>query len=158
MKPNAEQIEQIQILLTTDDAAVTFYKKGTDESQGYWYLTNNGVSEAGPVANKDGDLKFYKDRTIADFLAFVQNNEVNATVNLTSRVGEDEPFEDWEHLARYMGITDLVVLSTKVPKRVAAKFQYYATMSTTVSEKMRSLVYEYVKQEIKDNAESDMFR
>ena len=157
MKPNAEQIEQIQTLLINDDAAVSFRRKGTKEEQGYWYVTNSRVSEAGP-ANKEGDLKFYHDRDITDFLAFAEKNELTAVVNLTGRNYGDEEFEDWDHLARYMGITDLVVLSTKIPKRVAQKFQYYATTDTTVSEKLRSLVYEYVIQETKDNAEKDMFR
>lgn len=157
MKPNAEQIEQIQTLLINEGAAVSFKKKGSKEEEGYWYLTNSDINEAGP-ADKEGDLKFYDDRNIKDFLAFAATNELVATVNLTGSNVGDEEFEDWDHLARYMGITDLVVLSTKVPKRVAQKFQYYATKSTTISEKLRSLVYDYVMQEIKDNAEEDMFR
>jgi len=157
MKPTAEQIEQIQTLLIDEGAAVAFRRKGTKEKEGYWYLTKSDVSEAGP-ADEKGDLEFYRDRDVDDLLAFAEKNDLTATVNLTGRNTGDEEFEDWEHLARYMGITDLVVLSTKVPKRVAQKFQFYATQSTTVSEKLRSLVYDYTIKEIKDNAERDMFR
>ena len=157
MKPTAEQIEQIQTLLVKESASVSFRKKGTKEDAGYWYLTNNDVSESGPV-DKDGNAKFFETHEMKDFLTFIADNEVVAEVNLDGTYSGDTPFESWDHLARYMGLTDLVVMSAKVPKKIAQRFEYYATRDTTVSEKLRSLIYNFVVESIKENAEEDAFR
>ena len=157
MKPDKTQIEQIQTMLYDEGAAVSFPVEGKDEDKGYWYLTKDDISEAGPMS-PEGDLKFYKTRCVESFLAFVQKSDPVAIVNLSGATGGDETFEDWDHLARYMGITDLEVLSTKVPKRIAEKFHYYTSRTTTDSANLRKMVYDYVVSQIKENAEEDAFR
>ena len=157
MKPDKGQIEQIQMMLYDEGASVVFPVKGKTTDGGYWYLTKDGVDEGGP-SNEKGDLEFYKDRDIDSLLAFLQKNDPVAIVNLSGSREGDETFEDWDHLARYMGITDLVVLSTKVPKRIAEKFHYYTTKTTTDSANLRKMVYDYVVAQIKENAEEDAFR
>ena len=158
MKVEKTQIEQIQTMLYQDDASVQFYRQGSKPELGYWYLTNKGVAEAGK-SNKEGDLEFYKTRSIDSLLKFISEGEVIAIVNLDGSNVGDEEFKDWDHLARYMGITDLVVLSTKVPKRIAEKFTYYVTKTDdTVSHKVRELIYNFVVESIKENAERDAFR
>ena len=152
----AEQVEQIQTLLIKEYGSVSFYKKGTTDEDGQWSISNSGISEFGPI--KDGDFTFNKDRTVEQFLEFARENELLATVTLTGQTADYHHFEDWSHLARYMGISDLVVLSVKVPKRIAEKFQYYATRTTTISNKHRELIFKYVIKQIKENAEEDAFR
>jgi hypothetical protein len=147
----------MQTMLYPANASVQFYRRGTKPEEGYWYITNDDISEAGP-SNQEGGVEFYRHRTVDSFIKFASDNDPIAIVNLDASIGSDEKFEDWEHLARYMGITDLVVLSTKVPKRIAEKFQYYATQETTVSSKLRELVYGFVVSSIKENAENDAFR
>lgn len=157
MKPDKAQVEQIQTMLYEDGAAVSFPVKGKNEDQGYWYLTKDDIAEGGPFT-KDGDLEFYEDRDIDQLVEFLAKNDPVAIVNLSNKRDGDETFEDWDHLARYMGITDLVVLSTKVPKRIAEKFTYYTTKSTTVSNQLRQMVYDFVVESIKENAKEDVFR
>jgi len=157
MQPDKTQIERIQTMLYAEGAAVTFYKHGTKIEDGYWYVVEDGIYESGPM-DKDGASEFYEERDIDGFIEFASKNNLAAVVNLDAKRGSDEPFEDWEHLARYMGVTDLVVISAKVPKRIAEKFQFYATKDTTVSNKLRELVYDFVVSSIKENAEKDAFR
>lgn len=157
MQPTLEQVEQIQTALIKEYAAITFYKQGTDPKSGYWYLTADAISEVGKQ-NDAGDPAFYRDKDIDAFLKFAEDGDLVAMVNLDGSNAFEEQFTDWAHLARYMGITDLVVLSTKVPKTIAKKFEYYATKEGTQSEKLRRLVYDYVISCIKENAEKDVFR
>lgn len=157
MKPiTEEQVEQIQALLVKEGGSVSFYKKGTKDDDGSWYVTSSGISEFGPI--KNGDFTFNDTRTVEQFLQFARENELSATVNLTGSNTDDHHFENWDHLARYMGLSDLVVTSVKVPKKIMDKFQYYTTQNMTVSQQLRKLIIDYVIQSIKDNAEEDAFR
>lgn len=165
MHINAEQLEQLQVVLVNDDAA-SFYEAGSSEEKGYWYIgrkkgTDQGISENGPMT-KDGDLKFSHTRYADDFVKFATENDLWANVavyNDDGRYDHDETIKDWDHLARYLGISDLVAVSTKIPKNVANRLRFYATRSSSsVSDTVRGLIYDYVAQSIKDNAETDMFR
>ena len=159
MKPDKTQMEQIQTFLTKRDSAVTFYPKGKEEHDGYWYLTQDSVSECGEWDPKTEDYGFYEDRTLDDFVKFAQGvPDLVAKVNLEGPRSFEETFEDWEHLARYMGLTDLVVMSTKVPRRIAEKFTYYVTQDTTVSNQLRRMIFDFVVDCIKENAAKDALR
>lgn len=159
MKPDKTQVEQIQTFLPKEDSSVTFYPKGKTDKDGYWYLTQDNIAEAGKWIEKDDDLEFYEDRTIEEFINFAGGvPDLVAVVNLQGSRWSEEKFESWDHLARYMGLTDLIVLSTKVPKKLAEKFAYYATKDTTVSTQLRKLVFEFVVNSIKENAEKDALR
>ena len=159
MKPDKTQMEQIQTFLTKQDSCVTFYSKGKKEEDGYWYLTQDSVSECGEWNPKTEENEFYEDRTLDDFVKFAQGvPDLVAKVNLEGSRSFEETFEDWEHLARYMGLTDLVVMSTKVPRRIAEKFTYYVTQDTTVSNQLRKMIFDFVVDCIKENATKDALR
>ena len=165
MNLTAEQLEQISTVLVYDDDGVSFWPRGKTEKDGYWYVVKRrssrdaGIMEAG-AADEKGDYSF-TDRSKDSFLKFASENDLVASVAVDDEDGRydhDQKFEDWEHLARFMGISDLVAVSTKIPKNVANRLRFYATRTSTVSDTVRQLIYDYVAKSMKDNAESDMFR
>jgi len=161
LKMDAEKLTLIQIVLRGEDG-VTFYEKGSSSEKGYWYLTGKEegrIDEAGPQ-NKNGDIVDYKTQSFSAFLEWAKNKELVAetTIYREERGYDQETFEEWDHLTRYLHIADLVVLSTKVPKAVAGKFRYYASRTSDTSSVLREIVYGYVKEQIVENAERDMFK
>ena len=159
MNLDKERLELLRTVLIHEEDYISFYPKGSNSDKGYWYVNAKDVQEAGP-ASKGGD-QVYESRSDESLIELSQKHDLVAEISLYDKDGrymfKDETFEDWEHLARYLGISELVAISTKVPKNVAKKFDYYATMTGTKSEVLRNLVYDYVKEAIKDNAERDMF-
>ena len=155
-----EKLELIQIVLRNEDA-VSFWEKGVvDKKKGFWYIKTNSISEFGPETKENEESPTCDIRHITTFLEWTNNKDLIAETEIYSKreSGYDtEQFFNWDHLARYIGISELVVVSTKIPKNVAKKLKYYVAQQSDISTVLRELIYDYVKNKIIDNAEQTMF-
>jgi len=67
-------------------------------------------------------------------------------------------YESWEPFAKDMGITELVTISTKVPKPFSLKFQKFCEASgETPSWRLRMLIEDYLTEKIKDQGRLLLF-
>ena len=157
MLVDSERLELIQVVLRGEDA-VNLWLGDSKKEKGSWYVTSLHVGRFGSEdAKGEADYKLIRPE---DFLERVKGIELVAETMVYRPEGgyDEKQFSSWEHLAKYLGVNDLVVLSSKVPRAVADKFRYYATMKSTVSDGLREIIYAYVIASIKENAERDMFR
>lgn len=156
MQINSEKLEQVQIVLRGEDSVI-FWAKGADQKNGYWRITWKAVGEFGKEDEK-GEAK-YNHRHPSTFTEWVKDKDMLAETTIYRPKGgyDQEKFDDWDHLARFIGISDLVVVSTKIHKSVAKKLKYYAAKDSDVSATLRELIYKYVKESIIANAERDLF-
>ena len=158
MQITQERLEELQTVILRESSVSFIETDKSFEKNDYWYITNDDVGEQiAPKGESDWD---YKTRSKDSFLKWVEGKDVKANT-IIYREGvtgyDEENFKEWEHLARYLGVSTLVALSTKVPQSVVRKFKYFASSEGTASEVIRGLIYNYVQEQIKLQSQKLMF-
>jgi hypothetical protein len=164
MKMDIEKLTQIQTILKNDDESVEFTED--DFSKGLWYISNNQVHRFGKDNPKEGasiERTYSNQRGIAsltDFLEKIKDLDLKARVFIGHENGKEQykTYYAWNKLADALGISELVTVATKIPKNVAKRFELFANENGGRSLVLRTLVYGYVEKQIKQNAESLMFK
>jgi hypothetical protein len=154
-----EKLEAIQTVLIYDDDGVSIRLSGNGPDDEGWYITNEEkIFEVGKK-NKDGESEYFNQIKGKDFLKLIYGLDLIVSTSVKrGDQNEELEFKDWEHLAEYLGINKLVVLAVKVPEIIARRFEYFATQSGTKSDKLRRLIFEYVKKEWMEQADSLIYR
>lgn len=165
MKLDYEKLSQIQTVLQKDDESVDFttnkFKKGL------YYVSNSKVHKFGEEKGKDNESEIEQtfssnglDRPLSEFFEQINDKELTARIFLgwSEGVAQYQEFKNWNTLAKVLGITKLVTLATKVPHVVAKRFEMFANQRSDRSAVLRSLVYNYVKNQMIKQAEDLMFK
>jgi len=152
---DAERLSQIQAVMYMEDDGVSFFVEGkaSDKDIG-WYVTNsNKIFEHGAIRN--GDYVYFEQTDT--FLEKTKDKELVAKVD-DSEGQEHRIISKWDELAKELGISELVVISTKVPKVIARRFEYFSERKGTKSEELRKLVIQYVKESMVGDIDRLMFK
>lgn len=164
MRLDSEKISQIQTVIVNDDECVEFTEDEFDK--GLWYISNSRIHRFG-AKDKEGESDIEEtfsnsvtDTSYSEFYKQIEGKELKARIFLGRSVGEEkyQVYEDWETLAKTLGISELVTLATKVPKTVAKRFAMFANQKGDRSSVLRKLVYDYVKNQMVEQAETLMFK
>ncbi len=155
MKLDEEKIGLLQVVLTgTEDKeeAVDFAIENF-QKEDYYAVTPSSLWHFWPDENS-------KSLSIETFLKAVEGRELKARYFLGWEGGKQNYryYDDWTKLADAMGVSQMVVLTTKVPKNVAKRFTVFANETGSTSERLRKLVYDYVKEYLAENSGKLMFR
>lgn len=164
MKLDKEKVSQIQTVLLTDDSNVEF--TDSEFEKGLWYISNRNIDkfdEGG--GGKESQIvetfsNYVGDKDYSDFFKEVEGKELKARLSMGYHLGKCQykVYEDWEKLAKVLGISELVTVATKIPKTVAKRFEMFADEKSDRSSVLRELVYDYVKKKMIEQAGSLMFR
>lgn len=151
MRLDLDKLEDIRtaLLQQPEGFIVEFGLKGEEKQ---WCISSDGVFKV-----KGDDVK---EITVEDFINEVGDRDVIAYIFFRWDENNREVygvFEDWDKLANYLGISGLEVLSTKVPKIIAKRFEYFASMESNKSDVLRKLVLEYVKKKWVEEADKLIF-
>jgi len=160
MKLDKEKIELLQVVLTGtgDDGESVEFAEGNGFEKGLSY----GVypSKIYRYENKTEEDIESKRISAEGLLKAIEGKEVRGRYFL----GWDDQkqnyryYDTWDELAKAMGVSQMVTLTTKIPKNVAKRFTVFANEDSSISETLRKLVYGYVQKYMADNSEKLMFR
>jgi len=161
MKLDAEKLELLQVMLTgleDKNENIEFCPGDFDKEPSHNVYGGKIYSYTPPPkGQEDGTSTLVSEDT---FLEAVKGEELKARYFIGWAKDKEQYryYRAWEELAAAMGVSEMVALTTKVPKNVAKRFNLFANEEGTVSETLRKLVYRYVKEYMKDNAEHLLFR
>ena len=163
MKLDPDKINQIQIVLIHEDDFVEFADGKFED--GLWYVSSDRIHRFGEETEEGSKIEetfsiVSSDRPYSEFYKQIEGKELAARIWVGKKAGHDEyqGFTNWEDLAKAIGISELVTLATKVPKTIAKRFTVFANQRSDRSSILRQLVYDYVKQQIIEQADSLMFK
>lgn len=155
-----EKLESIQTVMMMDTDGVNVRLSNLDLDDMGWYITDNEeIFEEGVKINEDEDREYFNKISKETFLDKVKDKDL--ILYVVVKKGDDwenQKFEDWEHLTMFLGINKLVVVSVKIPEIIAKRFEYFSTQSGTKSQKLRELIYEYIKKEWIEQADNLILR
>lgn len=153
MRLDKERLEAIKTMILTDQDGVSLIEKGQKEGEGEYYISYD------VFAYVKGEEVF--DRMSLDQIAdAMKDKEYTAEIFLGWEMGKEakEKIKEWEDLAKYLGISEMVTVATKIPKVVARRFEYFANQGSNKSDTLRKLVYAEVKKNMVDQVDRLMFR
>lgn len=156
MKLDEEKIGLLQVVLTgTEDKEenVEFADENGFKTETYFAVTPSHCWKYWPEDNA-------KEISIESFLKALEGKELKARYFLGWEGGKQNYryYDEWSKLADAMGVSQMVALTTKVPKNVARRFSIFANEENSVSETLRKLIYNYVKGYMADHSDKLMFR
>jgi len=155
--------EKVEDLLTSfvyeDEAGLEFRPAGFKEEDLYWYIGFSGVYRVGGKNPLEGEREWTKIEP-QEFLKEVEGQELVCRVWLGWKEGKEvfREIEDWETLSKIRGVTEMVVLATKVPKIIGRRFEHFANEESSRSDVLRKLVINYIKEQMIEKANSIIFR
>ncbi|MEM3895375.1 hypothetical protein [Thermofilum sp.] len=142
-----DRLDELKTVLEPHEKDEKFFieirEKNKSVDDDGWLISCDAFFRVKPA--KDYEVKEIPEEI---FLEDIKGKDVVAYIPLEYVGGKEtyQKFEEWEHLAKYLGISELVVLSVKVPKIVAKRFEYFATREASKSEVLRKLITNYVKE------------
>lgn len=154
MKLSEDRVELLQVILTgTDDTEESVEFSVGDFEKEMYAVNPSSFWKHWP---EDNAKEISKD----SFLKILADKELRARVFLGWEHDKQNYryYDDWTKLADAMGISEMVTLTTKVPKNVARRFTIFANETGSVSERIRKLVYDYTRQYMADNSKKLIFR
>ncbi len=162
MKLDAERLEHIQVVLTGQgETQILFYQVGDKVGKKEFYsVSHDSTGRFDPRKNEDEDTYYTRIDYIEDFLKRIGPKELTASIFIGYTAGKEqnEFFDSWEQLSRYLGIGELVAISAKVPKIIARRFDAFSSRLSTRSGVLRQLIYDYVKEQYKERLDELIFR
>lgn len=149
-----ERIELIRVTFTDDDDSISFREKGKKDTDDEYFIASDIIAITGKEGEKfdkismDTLLEQAKDKEYIAmiFMGWFKNKETY------------EEIEGWEELSKYLGISELITISTKIPSTVAKRFGFFASQESTKSDVARKLIYKYVKEKMIAQVDTLMFR
>jgi hypothetical protein len=156
MQITKERLDSLKATFMSEEDSFSFYFKGKHkDGDTYFYCGLDGKVSEWIQGKEDNDFKGNLDDE--DFLKQIEGKELEGEFFLGYHVGEQSNvyLSDWEEYSKKMGVSKLVVLSTKVPEVIAKRFEFFADEK---SSKLRQLVVEYVKKQWIEKADSLVFQ
>lgn len=152
-----ERLEEIQATFRgyEDEDGITFILEGQKAKYPCWDVWAKRI---GFFKDSDGTMK---DLETKDFLKAIEGKELTALIWKGWRDGEEtyDDYDEWEDFARVIGVTRMVVISTKVPEIIAKRFDFFADEhGQSTASQLRRVVYDYVEEEWKEKAGDLIFR
>ena len=162
MRIDKERLEGIIATITPEDAEdcpYSFYEKGKNPSDDEYSFFQGGMMHHYKDDPKDEDSRAHSIQT-STFLERVKDKELVGRIWLGWQANKEKYYstENWEEFAKEVGISELVAITTKVPKTIARRFEFFANQSSNKSAKLRGLVIDYVREQWKEQADNLVFR
>lgn len=153
MKIDEEKIGLLQVVLTGTGDTEESVEFAEDFEKERYGITPSYIYKYWPEDNS-------KQIPVETFLKAIEGKDVRARYFLGWEGNKENYryYDDWAKLADAMGVSQMVALTTKVPKNVARRFSIFANEENSVSETLRKLVYNYVKDYMSEHSEKLMFR
>lgn len=160
MKIDLDRLENLHVIFAGADDGISLREKGKPINDNGWYISKDKIFREGKRDPKTGDIDDFKDIGASEFFKEIKGLDLSAffAMGWTKDEEEFKRFDEWEHLAEYLGISKMVTIGVKVPEIIAKRFKYFSSDESNVSTVLRELIINHLTQKWKDQAESLIYR
>lgn len=155
------KLDEIRIMLIGDDQSIEFSPIKENFEKDMWIVYNKEKISLRSHNEEKYDFGIKGSYYSHEFLGKVNGVDLRARIFIHWEGDEEkyDIFDDYNELAKCIGVSNLVAVSSKIPQSVERKFRYFIQKEgKDKSTKIRELIYGFTKHSIEDNAEELMFK